>query len=462
MTTPEPTRTAPSTTDQIELLQQSIVRLAGTRFSSMEGLIRQLRRELEEMEQRNDALQSELSSLSSTHREELQRLEARTLEKLSGVTDTISESSEESKSRDGDLAQRARELSKSLQDNRRQIEDFKQIVKDFGDTINQRIDSQEHRLLARIEQLQYSVNNPTEVLDRTSPVTVQMLSNNAMTNTQATADALSPIMGQAIERQITESPQIMVEAMSPIMLQAVNSSIAQQMRELLRTIDQRRREAFDFRRQFERVMGRIKGVSEAEMMLRDALPYEIERVFLIHRETSLLLASASKEKHQTADLDMVSSMLSAIRDFASEAFGTTGSGELEEITHAGKRILLEAGPYAYIAAVVDGFEPQGYNQFMATKVSQLHIDHRGALRNFSGDMSELPDFAAELRPLLDPDINTLGYENVVQENPNKRSGLTRNQRLAVVGILFFTVACLAVSLLGGIYAWRLWPVVFPT
>ncbi len=461
MTTVEPTRNVQNPSEQIELLQQSIVRLAGTRFSSMEGLIRQLRRELEEMEQRNDALQTELASLGQTHRSALQELEDRTAEKLSGVNVSISESSEESKSRDSDLAQRARELSKSLQDNRRQIEDFKQIVKDFGDTINQRIDSQEHRLLARIEQLQFSVNNPTEVMERTSPVTVEMLSNNALTNTQATADALSPIMGQAIERQITEQPQIMVDAMAPIMLQAVNSSIAQQMRELLRTIDERRREAFDFRRQFDRVMGRVKGVSEAEMMLREALPYDIERVFLIHRETSLLLASASKEKHQTADLDMVSSMLSAIRDFASEAFGTTGSGELEEITHAGKRILLEAGPYAYIAAVVDGFEPQGYNQFLATKVSQLHIDHRMAMRNFSGDMSELPDFAKELRPLLNPDANTLGYETAAQEKEGRR-GLTRNQKLAVAGMLFFTVMCLALTILGGIYAWRLWPTVFPS
>ncbi len=448
-------------TDEIELLQQSIIRLAGSRFANLQSLIEQIRADLKNLDQQNEALQQELAAANAQSQLELKQLEGRTAEKLTAVNATITESGDQSKQRDGDLAQRARELSQSLQENRRQIDDFKQIVKDFGETINQRIDSQEHRLLSRIEQLQSSVNNPTEVLERTMPVTISLLADNAQTHTQATADALAPIMGQAIERQITAQPQVMVDAMSPIMLQAVNSSIAQQMRELVRTIDERRREAFDFRRQANRVMSRVKGVSEAEMMLRDALPYEVERVFLIHRETSLLLSSVSKEKRETSDLDMVSSMLSAIRDFAGEAFGTAGDGDLEEISHAGKRILLEAGSYAYMAVVVDGIEPQGYSQFMVSRIADLHIHHLQALKNFDGNMSNLPDFVSELRPLLDPNSETLGYD-AVTKNVTNTKGLSRAQKWALAGMSFVLISCLAVSILAGIYAYQLWPLVFGT
>lgn len=54
---------------------------------------------------------------------------------------------------------------------------------------------------------------------------------------------------------------------------------------------------------------------------RTALPFKVEEVFVIHRESGLLLHHETRDPASMSDSDLISGMLTAIRDFAQDAFG---------------------------------------------------------------------------------------------------------------------------------------------
>ena len=68
------------------------------------------------------------------------------------------------------------------------------------------------------------------------------------------------------------------------------------------------------------------GKSFAEVVLLNTLVYRVEQVFLIHAQTGLLLQHVVADAVTAQDADMVSGMLTAIRDFARDSFGGTRRG----------------------------------------------------------------------------------------------------------------------------------------
>ena len=117
--------------------------------------------------------------------------------------------------------------------------------------------------------------------------------------------------------------------------------------------------------------------------LRDALPFQVAEIFLVHRESGLLLLHSvagpiADPALPTAEdnADLVSGMLTAIRDFAQDAFGRGQEGQLDEIQYGNRRILIEACQHVYLAAVVDGIEPAGFR----AKLRERTVEVENALQ----------------------------------------------------------------------------------
>jgi hypothetical protein len=123
-------------------------------------------------------------------------------------------------------------------------------------------------------------------------------------------------------------------------------------------------------------------------------------VFLIHRETGLLLWHASHDPEAARDSELVGSMLTAIRDFAHDAFGRGKEGQLEEIEYGDEHILLEATRHAYLAVVVSGVEPPGFRAAMRDRLTQVEHRFADVLRHYEGDPTVLSSVQEVLSPLL--------------------------------------------------------------
>jgi hypothetical protein len=258
------------------------------------------------------------------------------------------------------------------------------------------------------------------------------------------AEILSPVMGAAIRAQIRDSRDEMVDALYPIIGETIQKAINEFAREFQRNIDSRLQTAFGAEGMLRRIWARLRGVHAAELTLRDAFPFAVKQVFLIHRTSGILIAHSHPE---TDNSDIISAMLTAIRSFASDAF--QGGDELDEIQFGGDHIILKNGAHAYLAAVISGVEPEGFRAYLSEFVSNLHLRYNNSLRDFKGDPQDLP----ALQPQL---IELAALFNKSEE---KRPA-TRQQRMgyafiALTGIVFFLVACFYL-----IFTVRLFPVAF--
>jgi hypothetical protein len=251
---------------------------------------------------------------------------------------------------------------------------------------------------------------------------------------------IAPLMGDIVRRKVRDARDDMVEALYPILGQMVVRAVGEATRDLARGIDAQLRGAAGPRAIARRLRARVSGVSSAEMLLRDALPYEVAEIFLIHRATGLLLWHLSRESDEPANSELIGAMLTAIRDFAQDAFGRGQTGQLDEIQYGGRRILIEAAQHAYLAVVVDGIEPAGYRAEMREQIITIENRHVAQLREYQGDSSALADVAPPLRKLL--------------ANAPKPPEFGPVHKAIVFGALGLVLLCGLVSSLFGYLLWR--------
>jgi hypothetical protein len=250
---------------------------------------------------------------------------------------------------------------------------------------------------------------------------------------------IAPVLGDAIRRKIRDARDEMIEALYPIIGQTVVRAVSEAVRDLARTVDARMRSSFSPRVLWRRLQGRLSGVSSAEMALRESLPFAVAEVFLIHRETGLLLCHVSRDPEASPDRDLVSGMLTAIRDFAQDAFGRGEEGQLDEIQYGERRILIEAARHAYLAVVVDGVEPSGFRAEMRQRIIEVEHAHERVLRHYEGDATSLAAVEGSLGSLI------------TAAEPRT---LSPAQKRVLAGAFGLTVTCLAMVCLAGGWVWR--------
>jgi hypothetical protein len=249
---------------------------------------------------------------------------------------------------------------------------------------------------------------------------------------------ITPVLGDAIRRKIRDAREEMIEALYPIIGQLVVRAVSEAIRDLARTMDAQVRTSFSPQAIWWRLRARIGGVSEEEMALRTSLPFEVAEVFLVHRESGLLLWYLSRDPATSSDSDLISGMLTAIRDFAQDAFGRGMEGQLDEIEYGERSILIEAGRYAYMAVVVDGVEPPGFRAEMRERIIAVNHTHEETLRRYDGDPTPLAPVEASLRSLMTTPVP---------------DALSSTQKRILAGALGLIFVCLVAACLAGRWVW---------
>jgi hypothetical protein len=311
--------------------------------------------------------------------------------------------------------------------------------------------------LLQVEGAIKKINDDLESTDvmsrRLLPVLVPSIHDRVRDNSRQFAAAISPVIGPAIRHQIRSARQDIIDALYPVIGNIISRAIAEELRTLSRKIDSQLRQQLNFQKRFSNQLARLRGVSAGDLLLRDALPFSIEHVFLVHQETGILLTHEHAAGQVTADPDLIGGMMTAIGDFVKDSFGS-GESALEEVTYGQKRILIEAAQFAYIAVVLEGIEPPGFNHLVRAVINTINLNAENELREFNGEMLSLPDFHADLKYIVHPDPDLLAAYNSPE-------GLDRGQRIFMAGALLGIVILVAGVAFACLYAVRLWPLVFP-
>jgi hypothetical protein len=254
------------------------------------------------------------------------------------------------------------------------------------------------------------------------------------------AEALGPIMGDAIRVQIRDSRDGMVDTLYPIILATVQRAITEFAQEFQRNVDARLKATFGPQGLFRSALARLRGVSPSEIAFRNAFPFSVEELFLIQHESGLLLARSGQVEAQMGDSDLISGLLTAIRDFARDSFGESNTQhELDEIQYGDQRIIIHSGRYAYLAAVTRGVEPEWFRSRLRKAVSELHIEFAKPLRAYEGDSVSLPEELPKMMADVAGELAIAAVPDATGELPSK------TRRRMIVGASLASIILLALG-----------------
>jgi OOP family OmpA-OmpF porin len=209
--------------------------------------------------------------------------------------------------------------------------------------------------------------------------------------------ALSPAVSAALEHSVRKDPKPLADAIFPIMGPAIRKAIAAALSGMVQSFNQTLSHSLSFQGLRWRFEALRTGRQFSEVVLLHTLVYRVEQVFLIHRETGLLLQHVSAGSAVVNDADMVSGMLTAIQDFVQDSFKTRGGDQLETLQVGDLTVWIEQGPLAILAGVIRGTAPQELRQVFQETLERIHLQYGSSLREFSGDAAEF----AVTRPLLE-------------------------------------------------------------
>lgn len=265
------------------------------------------------------------------------------------------------------------------------------------------------RLLLEPEQLQLSnilerLNNPrVRAREMSRPLPEAIRLRNAQDD--ALSEALSPTIVKAFHASIKKDPHPVAEAISPLMGPAIRRAISVALSSMVQSFDQALKYSLSWQGVKWRWEAVTTGKSFAETVLRHTLLFRVEQVFLIHKQTGLLLQHVTADPTITQDADIVSGMLTAIQvtigNFARDSFG---SGEIEQIDTLDmgeRKVWFESGQHAVLAVVVKGEAPESLRtDYFAPALEAIHTAQREDFNAFKGDPAPFEDSRPHLEECL--------------------------------------------------------------
>ncbi|MEO1720009.1 MAG: OmpA family protein [Pseudomonadota bacterium] len=205
--------------------------------------------------------------------------------------------------------------------------------------------------------------------------------------------ALAPLVVQTIKSELRNSQDEMVEALYPITGRLVQSYVAGAMKDLADQINRRLEQ--------NAVMLRLRswttGRSVADLAMADTQRLHLDELYLIRRGSGELLARwPSGRELSNSDVHM-SGLMTAITDFATEAFGDNDRS-LRAFEREDSKFFLRASPTYLLAAKCSGHAPASVSRI----IDQEFVNLLSA-ENFREDVATTasPEGTAQLTAVAD-------------------------------------------------------------
>jgi outer membrane protein OmpA-like peptidoglycan-associated protein len=230
-------------------------------------------------------------------------------------------------------------------------------------------------------------NAPEEMANAIAPEIAIAIREQIRLDQTSIAEALAPEMGRAIKAQIELERDAMVDALYPV----IGNTIAKYMAEAIRTINEKVSNAFSVEGVTRKIRSQIQGVSEAELILKESIPFVVKAVFLIHKGSGLVISDLQPNDQPKLESDMIGGMLTAIRSFVNDCISQTGEiAELNEIEYGDCKIILEVAGYCYLSVVIKGESPKEFIRIMRETLSTIIMKYSQVIEFYDGDPDTIP------------------------------------------------------------------------
>ena len=283
-----------------------------------------------------------------------------------------------------------------------------------------------------LERLQSKDDKTIKIL---SDHLVHIITETSKNDSAGLSRSLQHVIGPAISKEIDSNKNVMIDALYPIMGGMISKYVTQAIKELMDTINDKIEDGLSYDKYKRKIKSKLTGVSETELLLEESSDAIISSLFVIHKESGLLISEAHLENKEIDDPHMVASMASAIKDFINDWVQSHEKhSEVQILSYGNATLYIESAGSVYIIAFLDA-EPDHeqrsqINAFFASVVKE----YATFFQKFDGD-----DSAEEIEVLSDKMHDYLNAQEILSKVSKEPSAHNPMKYIAIV----FGILCLA-------------------
>lgn len=281
----------------------------------------------------------------------------------------------------------------------------------------------------KLENIQLNTDNLSQILP-------EAIAQRSLPDTQLT-EVLLPTVEDAIHISVRKDVDVIANAIFPALLPGIQKAVAAAINEMTQSLNQTLEHGLSPKSFKWRIEAKLTGKSFAEVVMLHTLLYQVEQVFLIHKDSGLVLQHLVASEIVAQDADMVSAMLTAIRNFVQDSFNVDQGDSLDALRFGGLALWIEQGQDAILAGVIRGNAPQDLRFVFQESLAIIHQKYKKKLQEFAGDTNLFLDSQTELQPCLQSQ-----YESLSQDE-------SKSQKLPILGLILGAVA-LGIMTWGGL------------
>ena len=220
---------------------------------------------------------------------------------------------------------------------------------------------------------------------------------------EALSFVLKETISQSIALEIENNKDTMVDSLYPIMGSMVSKYVSQAIKELMQNINTKIDDGLSLDTYKRKIKSKMTGVSEMELLIQEGGQAIISSLFVIQKESGLLIAEAQLQDKEVQDPHMVASMASAIKDFINDWVNQNEiQDEVQILSYGASTLYIESAGSVYVVAFLNK-EPEyelrsKINAFFASIVYK----YAPFFRTFEGDDStqEVAEISAKMQQYL--------------------------------------------------------------
>jgi len=186
--------------------------------------------------------------------------------------------------------------------------------------------------------------------------------------------ALAPAVAAALTDAVRRDRRTIVDALFPIIGPTIRKSIAEALRSFVGDLNRALEQSLSLRGWAWRFEAWRSRVPYAQVVVKHTLRYRIDHLFVIERESGLLLHRYSAPELPDLDSDAIAGMLTAIGDFVRDSVQAPADSDagLASATVGEHLLQVHEGPIAVLACFVRGVPPSTLAELLSTGIENLH------------------------------------------------------------------------------------------
>jgi len=274
----------------------------------------------------------------------------------------------------------------------------------------------------------------------------EIISKSYQNDSKDLSEALQNVLASSISREIEENKDKMVDALYPVLGGMVSRYVSNTITEIRDNIDKKIDEGLSLKRLERKIKSKLTGVSESELILQEETRAKIRAIFVIQKDTGLLIAESSWQNDEFEDPHIVASMASAIKDFIEDWIKSNQEDtKVQLVSYGNATLYIESAGSVYLIAFLDQ-EPDIEQRKRIQKFFAKVLDKYFKLfQRFDGDDSN-------------PDIKKLSQEldyfiqkenNFKETTPNKSS--LKSKKWFILSIILAIFLYFSIEKLMNIY-----------